>query len=200
MDRIVRFLGVGPVVLGICLLLPSCSADNRQSSLGPAIDDRNQLTVERVAELVQESGGDFVAGVQEVVDDSQCYGAADGSSCPLTVRIVDFIAGEPGRPRDRCAGWTYSTMEMRMEKPWPNRKIGRKRLVLAYPTKKPGLYGNRLFILDPTEEDVDKLREVFDTLQAGGVGRSSNLRLNPSVGPVTGLAKIARPAPVPPAG
>jgi len=31
-------------------------------------------------------------------------------------------------------------------------------------------------------------------------GALSNNRLNPTVGPVTGLAKDARPAPLPPAG
>jgi len=31
-------------------------------------------------------------------------------------------------------------------------------------------------------------------------GSLANIRLNPTVGPVTGLAKDARPAPVPPAG
>lgn len=179
MDRIRRCLSLASVVLGVCSLL-ACSADGRRETAGPPVGDRNHLTVERVARLVQESRGEFVAGVQEVVDDSACYGPADGSSCALTVRIVDFIAGEPGRPPERCAGWTYSTMEMRMEEPWPSREIGRRRLVLAYPTGQPGLYGNRLFILDPTEDDVRKLRDIFDTLQERGESRSSNRGVRPT--------------------
>ena len=143
------------------LLADACARDD---GVVKARDGREKLTREEIASVLRESPNEYIAGVQEVVDDSRCYGLQDGSSCPLTVRMVDFIAGEPGRSRERCGGWTYNTMEMRMEKAWPNRRLGRRRLVIAHPTNVPGLYGNRLFILDPTEEDVRKLRVILQQL------------------------------------
>ena len=149
-------------MLSLCVLVASACA---KASSVKAWDGREKLTRDDIASFLQESPGEFVAGVQEVVDDSRCYGAQDGSSCPLTVRMVEFIAGEPGRSPERCEGWVYNTMEMRMNKAWPNRRLGRRRLVIAHPTNIPGLYGNRLFILDPTAEDVQKLRLILQDLR-----------------------------------
>jgi hypothetical protein len=135
------------------------------SSPSPAIESVEDLTQERVADLLRESPHEYLAAVQEVVDDSRCYGPADGSSCPLMVKVVDFIAGEPGRSAERRQGWVYPTMEMRMEKLWPNRRLGRHRLVLALPVKsRPGWYGNGVLLLDPKPEDVQRLREIMTAI------------------------------------
>jgi hypothetical protein len=149
------------LVVGLCVLVTAaCTRGDRK-----AWDGREKLTREGIASLLRESPAEYVVGVQEVVNDGRCYGPADGSSCALTVRMVEFIAGEPGRSSDRCQGWTYNTMEMRMEKAWPNRRLGRRRLVIAQPTNLPDLYGNRLLILDPTVDDVEKLREILRDLR-----------------------------------
>ena len=66
-----------------------------------AISRSEDLTKERVEALLHESPQEYLVAVQEVVDDSKCYGPADGSSCPLTVKVVEFIAGEPGRSVER---------------------------------------------------------------------------------------------------
>ena len=145
------------LVLSLCLVSAACTRGETRK----AWDGREKLTREEIASLLRESPGEYIVGIQEVVDNSRCYGPTDGSSCPLTVRMVEFIGGEPGRSPERCEGWTYNTMEMRMEKAWPNRQIGRRRLVIAHPTNRPDLYGNRLFILDPTTDDVKKLREIL---------------------------------------
>ncbi len=185
------FLSALVILLGA---VTGCSSSGRHKGVF-AIDRAENLTVERVKELLHESPHEYLAAVQEVVDDSLCYGPKDGSSCPLMVKVVDFIAGEPGRTADRQLGWLYPTMEMRMEKAWPNRQIGRRRLVLAFPVKAgPGWYGNRVFILDPKPEDVEHFREVMRTIADNPGGRLSNTRLKLSVHPVTGRA-CARPAP-----
>ena len=150
------------LLLSLCIaMFGACAHDESRNAWNP----RQELTPEKVAAMLRESPTEYVAGVQEVVDDSRCYGSQDGSHCPLTVRMVEFIAGEPGRSPDRCQGWTYDTMEMRMEMALPNRRLGRRRLVVAHPTNIPNLYGNRLFILDPTEEDVQKLRDILRNLR-----------------------------------
>jgi hypothetical protein len=183
-------------ILVLCLLalgaLPSCSRAG-QHNVAPAVERAEDLTKERIEGLLRESPQEYLAAVQEVVDDSKCYGPADGSSCPLMVKVVNFIAGESGRSAERQLGWVYPTMEMRMEKPWPNRRIGRPRLVLAFPVKsRPGWYGNRIFILDPTPEDVQRLRDILSAIAAESTGRLSNNRLNPTQSAVTALAQCSK--------
>jgi hypothetical protein len=125
-----------------------------------------EITHARVMEIIQESPGEYLAAVQEVVDDSACYGP-EGGHCFLKVRVVDYLGGEAGRPDDRKEGWEYETMEARMPDPWPNREIGRRRLVVATPMEKfPGKYGNLIFIVDPTADQIAELREIM--LNIGG--------------------------------
>ena len=142
------------------ILATGCGRAERVPA-APAWDPRSQLTVERIRDALQHCPGEFVAGVQEVVDDSDCYGPKDGSACGVEVRIVEYLAGEPGRPRGRQEGWTYRTMEMRMEEPRPQRAIGRRRLVLACPSRKDDLWGNLVFVVDPTEGDVERMRQAL---------------------------------------
>jgi hypothetical protein len=193
-----RFPILGCVAVAV-VAFGACSGKDRGME-GPSIDRTANSTETRISQLLLESPHEYLAAVQEVVDDSQCYGPKDGSSCPLLVKVVDFIAGEPGRSAERQLGWVYRTMEMRMEQPWPNRRIGRRRLVLAFPVKAgAGWYGNRVFILDPTPEEVERLREIMSRPEGDVGGRLSNTRLNPPVRPVTRVACATR-APGQPAG
>lgn len=172
--------GVVLVVVGLVAtlgILTSCSSNDSSRGV-PAIERAADLTEERVRALLRESPHAYVVAVQEVVDDSKCYGVADGSSCPVLVKIVDFIASETPGNSDRQLGWTYPTMEMRMETPRANRRIGRHRLVVAFPVKaEPGWYGNRVFITDPRPEDVERLREITGAIGNDPGGRLSNKRL-----------------------
>ncbi len=122
---------------------------------------RREMTGDRVREIVASSPADFIAAVQEVVDDSDCYGPADGGKCLLEVRVVEYLGGNPGRPPARAWAWSSSTLEMRMKNPWPRRSPGRRRLVLATPVRgRPGVYGNRLLLIEPEREDIELLRRL----------------------------------------
>jgi len=158
--------------LAVCAtlwLFAGCDS-SEQSSVTAASRDAN-LSEDSVKRIIEESPNEYLAAVQEVVDDSDCYGEKDGSGCLLRVRVVEYIGGEPGRPVARQEGWVYQTIEMRMDKPWPNREIGRRRLVLAIPhPSKPDIYGNRVFVVDPSPEEVAMLRRVLKLAQTQTLG------------------------------
>ena len=140
------------------LLLMGCSGDAESDAKWTTHAPREEFNLEAVKDAVGHSPDEWFAVVQEVVDDSRCYGPKDGSSCRVLVRVVDFIEGSVERP----AGWEYWNMEMRMPDPWPNRRIGRQRLVLSIPAgDTDGVYGNLVFIRDPTRDDVEKLRTLI---------------------------------------
>lgn len=184
------------VLLAATVALVDCRAPDSSGAITSAAD----LTLDEVAAILDESPEEYLIALQEVVDDSECYGPEDGSSCPVAVRVAEFIAGEPGRPADRRQGWVYSTMEMRMEEALPNRRIGRHRLVVAHPVEAAeGWYGNRVFIVDPTPADIDKLRHIVNELNTGRRGQLSDTDLNLTVRSVTDRA-CAQSAPNRPAG
>lgn len=133
----------------------------------PGVEEQRRidanLTADGVRQIVEESPDEFLAAVQEVVDNSDCQGIGDGSSCLLRVRVAEYIGGESDRPLERQAGWSYLTIEMRTEEPLPRREIGRSRLVVAVPLpERPGVYGSRVFLVDPSDEDVAELRRFLD--------------------------------------
>ena len=152
----------------LCAVVLGGSCATRDEAPSPVYRARD-LTEANVRAILSESPGDYLVAVQEVVDDTACYGPADGSSCPLEVRVVEYLGGEPGRSAHRRLGWSYPTLEMRMEEAWPNRRIGRRRLVVATPVRtRPGWYGNRLFLVDPRPEDVERLRAILATIGTPG--------------------------------
>ena len=159
----------GPVLLLVFVLgmvLSGCS-DSEHGRIA-AIDSAERITVENVRSILEESPDEFVIGVQEVLDDADCY-KEWGNTCLVKVQIVEYLGGEPGRSVDRAAGWTYYTGEAAMKEPWPNRTPGRRRLIIGYPnTDEPTSYGNRLFVVDPTPDAVKRLREVLVNLKGQG--------------------------------
>ena len=160
---ITRSMVFGAFTLALGCGSPSGSDDRRADSAG------EQLQFEHVASIVQEFSDDYMAVVQEVVDDSDCYGPRNVRSCLVDVRIIEYLAGSPGRSVVRTEGWEYKTLEAQMETSWPNRDIGRRRLVISARTKSnPSVYGSKLFILDPTLAEIAKLRDLVEEVSAGG--------------------------------
>lgn len=158
-----RQAGAVAVFATLCLVLGCTASEQNSDTAAPRAPD---LSEEGVRRIIEESPDEYLAAVQEVVDDSNCYGEKDGSGCLLRVRVVEYIGGEPDRPLAKQEGWVYYTIEMRRDKPWPNRQIGRRRLVLAIPhPSKPGVYGNRVFVVDPTSEEVAMLRRLLESAQ-----------------------------------
>ncbi len=94
---------------------------------------RERLTLDWITDAIAKSPNDWIAGIQEVVDGSACYGPKDGSSCLLRVRVVQYLGGPGNRPSGMREGWEYWSMEMRMPVQWRHRRIGRKRLILSTP-------------------------------------------------------------------
>ncbi len=151
-------------------ILSGCSEpENEPEQTGvAAIGSLERITVDNVRAILEESPGEFVIGVQEVLDDAACY-KEWGETCLVRVRIVEYLGGETDRPMDRKTGWTYDTREAAMHEPWPNRALGRRRLIIGYPNKdEPRSYGNRLFIVDPTADTIKRLQEVIMNLEGRG--------------------------------
>ena len=124
---------------------------------------RDRLTLQWVTDAIAKSPDDWIAGVQEVVDDSACNGPKDGSSCLLRVRMAEYLEGSTDRPATMREGWEYWNVEMRMPVQWRHRTLGRRRLVLSTPKHdEPDVHGNWIFVLDPTPEDVEKLRALLE--------------------------------------
>ena len=157
-----RKIGVLALLAALSL---SCGWGDRGQSSGAELVRDLDLTAEGVRRIIEESPNDYLAAVQEVVDDSDCYGEKDGSGCLLQVRVVEYLGGNPDRPLERQQGWIYHTIEMRIDHPWPNRAIGRRRLVLAIPhPSASGVYGNRMFVVDPSSEEIATLRRLLDAV------------------------------------
>ena len=150
---------------GAVVLLVGCAQNSpRDAEFARQVNDglRERLTAKWVADTIRRSPDNWLAAVQEVVDDSKCYDPKDGSTCLLRVRVVQYLGGPAGRPQEMRDGWEYWNKEAAMTDPWPNRRIGRKRLVLSVPFgKEADVHGNWIFILDPTPQDVATLRELL---------------------------------------
>ena len=154
------------VALGLAIPLCQGCSGEELSSVVTKRRDAN-LTADGVRQILEESRSEYLAAVQEVVDDSDCVGEQDGSSCLLRVRVVQYIGGESGRPLERQKGWVYETMEMRSENRWPKRKVGRRRLVLAVPLpNRADVYGSRVLLVDPHPDDVATLRRFLELAQS----------------------------------
>ena len=95
------WLGIIPVTsasAGTALVpFPSSPQDRIEGDESLRAQARRDLNAQKIRDLISLSPDDYVAAVQEVVDDSGCYGPRDGSSCFLQVRIVDYLGGNPGR-------------------------------------------------------------------------------------------------------
>lgn len=147
------------VLLVAVLVAVGCAIDSEPDVASQERRDRDGVDPVRVGEAIADSPQDWLAVVQEVVDDSECYGPKDGSSCHVLVRVVEFIGGSVERP----VGWEYWNVEMRMPDAWPNRSIGRRRLVVSIPANDAtDVYGNRVFLVDPSESDTEDLRRLLE--------------------------------------
>ena len=150
---------------GAVVLLAACtqkSPDDTELTRQVNEGLHERLTAEWVADTIRRSPENWLAAVQEVVDDSKCYEPKEGSTCLLRVRVVEYLGGPADRPQEARDGWEYWNREAAMTGPWPNRRIGRKRLVMSVPVgKEADVHGNWIFILDPTPQDVAKLRELL---------------------------------------
>ena len=150
------------VVFVSVVLLIGCSGKSEFGTGSELPSNREGLDRERVAEAIGRSSEDWLAAVQEVVDDSQCYGPKDGTSCRVLVRVVDFIDGSVERP----AGWEYWNVEMQMPDAWPNRSIGRRRLVISGPMgDATDVHGNLVFVVDPSSEDAEHLQTLIEEVR-----------------------------------
>ena len=94
---------------------------------------RERLTLEWVTDTLGRSPDDWLAAVQEVVDDAECYRPTDGSSCLVRVQVAEYLGGPVNRPATMREGWEYWNREMAMSVQWRHRRIGRRRLVLSVP-------------------------------------------------------------------
>lgn len=132
----------------------------------PSVVNRpDDLTVERVRRFIAESPSDYFVAVHEVVDSSDCVGTPINSPCVVSVKVIDLIASDSTHERERQAGWSYRTYEVRQTEPWSLRAKGRRRLVLAVRSKShPDSFVDRVFIVDPTPEAVEQVTGILDTV------------------------------------
>ena len=154
------------LMVGSLVFLLACSTPSTNDGTTTQQADeslRERLTLEWVTDTIDRSPDDWLAAIQEVSDDSQCFGSEDGSSCRLDVRVIEYLGGPRDRPAEMREGWEYLNVEAQLPDQWRHRRIGRKRLVLSTPVgDEANVHGNWIFVLDPTAEDVEKLRALLE--------------------------------------
>ncbi len=130
----------------------------------PHWDWREHITVEDVSKQLQLVPGDYFAAVQKVADNSACEskGGDIGKECLVKMRVIEYLGGSDFMNRNIQLQGEYNTVEWVTETPWPNRIVGRTRLVVLTPKPKdPTNYHNSLLIIDPTPEEITKLKQVI---------------------------------------